>query len=213
MLYKIAMSVIKDCIETFKRRDPASRSTLEILLCYPGIKAIFFHRIGHWLWTNHLKLLARLVSEFSRFLTGIEIHPGVKIGKCFFIDHGMGIVIGETTEIADNVSIYQGVTLGGTSFHKGKRHPTIEEHVVVGAHASVLGPVTIGKHSKIGSGSVVIHDVPPHSTVVGIPGKVVKMVEPGDPEATLAHGTLPDPFGDAIRALDKRVKELEERVK
>lgn len=207
------MSAIKDCINTFKQRDPASRNALEIILCYPGVKAILFHRLSHWLWGHNLKLLARLFSELARFLTGIEIHPGVKIGKCFFIDHGMGIVIGETAEIADNVSIYQGVTLGGTSLSKGKRHPTVEEHVVVGAGAKVLGPITIGRHSKIGSGSVVVHDVPPHSTVVGIPGRVVKMTEPDDPEARMAHGTLPDPYGDAIRALDERMKKLEERLK
>lgn len=203
------MSNIKDCIETFKKRDPAARNSLEILLCYPGVKAILLHRLANWLWRHNLKLTARLTSDFSRFWTGIEIHPGAKIGKCFFIDHGMGVVIGETTEIADNVSIYQGVTLGGTSLNKGKRHPTIEEHVVVGAGAHVLGPIVIGKHSKIGSGSVVVHDVPPHSTVVGIPGKIVKQIEGDDPELRMAHGTLPDPYGDAIRALDERMKKLE----
>lgn len=203
---------LKECIRVFKERDPASRNWLEILLCYPGFKAILCHKVSNWLWRHHLKLLARFLSEFSRFLTGIEIHPGANIGRCFFIDHGMGIVIGETTEIHDNVSLYQGVTLGGTSFKKGKRHPTVEEHVVVGAHASVLGPITIGKHSKIGSGSVVIHDVPPHSTVVGIPGRVVHLQEPGEPEQALEHGTLPDPYGDALRAFDKRIKALEEKT-
>lgn len=208
---------IRETIRIFKERDPASRGTLEILLCYPGVKAIFFHRIAHWLWESGCKLCARLVSEVSRFLTGIEIHPGVRIGRRFFIDHGMGIVIGETTEIKDDVSIYQGVTLGGTSWSKGKRHPTLDEHVVVGAHAAVLGPITIGKYSKIGGGSVVVHDVPPHSTVVGIPGKVVHRNEPNDPrdllQDDLAHGTLPDPYGDALRGLDGRLKAIEEKLK
>jgi len=208
---------LREDIQMVRDRDPAARSAIEILLCYPGLKALFFHRIAHWLWEKGLKLLARILSEFSRWLTGIEIHPGAKIGRRFFIDHGMGIVIGETTEIGNDVSIYQGVTLGGTSWKKGKRHPTIEDHVVIGTHAAVLGPVTIGKHTKIGSGSVVIHDVPAHSTVVGIPGKVVHRREPTDPEARkqddLAHGTLPDPFGDALRSLDKRVTELENKLK
>ncbi len=145
----------------------------------------------------------------TRWLTGIEIHPGAKIGRRFFIDHGMGVVIGETTEIGDDVMLYQGVVLGGTSWNKGKRHPTLQNHVVVGAHAIVLGPITIGNNSKIGSGSVVVHDVPPHSTVVGIPGKVVHRRDESMPHSELEHGTLPDPYGDAIRALDERVKELE----
>lgn len=210
------LSRIKEYINVVRERDPAASSTLEILLCYPGLKAIFLHRIANWLWRRHLKLLARLISEFSRCLTGIEIHPGAKIGRRFFIDHGMGIVIGETTEIGDDVTIYQGVTLGGTSWTKGKRHPTVEDQVVIGAHAVLLGPITIGRESKIGSGSVVIHDVPSHSTVVGIPGKVVHRREPLDPEARkqdyLAHGTLPDPFGDALRDLDKRISEIEKRL-
>lgn len=212
--YRFSMTLfkhIREDIKMVRERDPASRNLLEILLCYPGLKALAFHRMANWLWRHHLKLLARCLSELARWFTGIEIHPGATIGRRFFIDHGMGIVIGETTEIHNDVSIYQGVTLGGTSWKKGKRHPTVEQHVVVGAHASVLGPITIGEGSKIGSGSVVVHDVPPHSTVVGIPGKVVRRAEPNDPEAELAHGTLPDPFGDAIRALDERLKRLEGR--
>jgi serine O-acetyltransferase len=205
---------LKDEIKAFKERDPAARGAVEIVLCYPGFKAILLHRLAHWLWNRHFKLLARLVSEFSRWLTGVEIHPGARIGKRFFIDHGMGIVIGETTDIADDVSIYQGVTLGGTSWTKGKRHPTIEPHVVIGTHAAVLGPVTVGRESRIGSGSVVVHDVPPHSTVVGIPGRVVHRREPTDDEDRkqddLAHGTLPDPYGDALRDLDDRLRRLEE---
>lgn len=196
-------------------RDPASRHVFEILLCYPGLKALCLHRMAHVFWKIRLKLLARLISEFSRWLTGIEIHPGATIGRRFFIDHGMGVVIGETAVIHDDVSIYQGVTLGGTSWSKGKRHPTIEQHVVIGGHASILGPITIGHDSKIGSGSVVVHDVPSHSTVVGIPGKVVHRRDHDgvDPrQEDLAHGTLPDPFGDALRMLNERVKKLEERM-
>lgn len=204
---------LREDIQMVRDRDPASRHVVEILLCYPGLKALFAHRIAHWFWKIHLKLMARLISELTRWLTGIEIHPGATIGRRFFIDHGMGVVIGETVEIHDDVSIYQGVTLGGTSWQKGKRHPTIENHVVIGTNAIVLGPITIGSESKIGSGSVVVHDVPPHSTVVGIPGRIVKRDEPADPERELAHGDLPDPYGDAIRALDERIKELEERVK
>lgn len=208
---------LRDSIRMVKERDPASRNWLEIVLCYPGIKAVFFHRIGNWFWRHGLKLFARMTSELSRWITGIEIHPGATIGKRFFIDHGMGIVIGETTEIHDDVSVYQGVTLGGTSWSKGKRHPTLEKHVIVGAHASVLGPITIGHDSKIGSGSVVVHDVPPHSTVVGIPGKVVHRKDPVDPhthkESDLAHGTLPDPYGDALRGLDERLRKIEEKLK
>lgn len=207
---------VREYIRTYKERDPASRNWLEILLCYPGLKALFFYRIANFFWRIGLKTLGRCISEFARFLTGIEIHPGTTIGRRCFIDHGMGIVIGETTEIADDVSIYQGVTLGGTSWKKGKRHPTIEEHCVIGAHSSVLGPITIGKYSKIGSGSVVVHDIPPHSTAVGIPGKVVHRNDPDDPKALiqddLAHGALPDPYGDALRALDERVKRLEENL-
>jgi serine O-acetyltransferase len=190
-------------------RDPAARNWLEILLCYSGFHVLVSHRINHFLWCCHLKTLARFLSTLTRWLTGIEIHPGAKIGRRFFIDHGMGVVIGETTEIGDDVMLYQGVVLGGTSWNKGKRHPTLQNHVVVGAHAIVLGPITIGNNSKIGSGSVVVHDVPPHSTVVGIPGKVVHRRDESMPHSELEHGTLPDPYGDAIRALDERVKELE----
>lgn len=204
---------LREDIQMVRERDPASRHVFEILTCYPGLKALFMHRIAHWFWKLHFKLLARWVSELSRWLTGIEIHPGATIGRRFFVDHGMGVVIGETTEIKDDVTIYQGVTLGGTSWSKGKRHPTIEEHVVIGGHASILGPITIGRESKIGSGSVVIHEVPPHSTVVGIPGKVVHRSEPVTDEERrqedLSHGTLPDPFGDAIRSINERLERLE----
>ncbi len=198
-------------------RDPAARSKLEIVCCYSGLHALVLHRIAHSLWRHRLKLLGRLLSHFGRFITGIEIHPGARIGHRFFIDHGMGVVIGETAEIGDDVTLYQGVTLGGTSWVKGKRHPTIEDRVVIGAGAIVLGPITIGNDSRIGSSSVVIHDVPSHSTVVGIPGKVVHRRDPivtegGEHHYDLQHGTLPDPFGETIDALRARIDELNRRI-
>lgn len=207
----------REGVQVYYDRDPACRSVLEILFCYPGFHAKCFHRLAHLLWCIRLKLLARFVSHINRFLTGIEIHPGAKIGRRFFIDHGMGIVIGETTEIGDDVSIYQGVTIGGTTWKKGKRHPTIEGRVVVGAGAKLLGPIRIGHDSRIGASSVVVTDVPPKSTVVGIPGKVVSWHPPEDSEARrhweLLHGELPDPFGEAIDSLNQGLHNLEERVK
>ncbi|MGH7800367.1 MAG: serine O-acetyltransferase [Thermodesulfobacteriota bacterium] len=192
-------------------RDPAARSTIEVIFAYPGFHAIFLHRIAHWFWNNHLRFLARFLSHISRFLTGIEIHPGARIGKGFFIDHGMGVVIGETSEIGDNVTIYHGVTLGGTSFSRGKRHPTIESNVTIGAGAKILGPLTVGSNSKIGANSVVIVDVPPSSTVVGVPGKTVLKEEfPVYPD--LEHNKLPDPEERAIQSLIEQVKELEKRI-
>ena len=211
------LRAIKEDFVMIFERDPAARSKLEIVLCYPGLHALVLHRIAHALWTHHLKLLARLLSHIARWITGIEIHPGAHIGKRFFIDHGMGVVIGETSEIGNDVTLYQGVTLGGTSWSKGKRHPTLGDRVVVGAGAIVLGPVHIEHDSRIGSSSVVIHDVPPLSTVVGIPGKVVHRREPiidekGEHHYDLQHGTLPDPFGDAIDGLRRSVSELHERL-
>tara|TARA_Y100000590_G_scaffold238677_1_gene268509 strand:+ start:245 stop:784 length:540 start_codon:yes stop_codon:yes gene_type:complete len=164
---------LKEFLDTYKKKDPASRSYLEIVVCYPGVHAVFFHKISNFFWKLKLKLLGRIISNISRFLTGIEIHPAVKIGKNFFIDHGMGIVIGETTVIGDNVSIYQGVTLGGTKWEKRKRHPSISDNVVIGAGAKVLGPITVGKNSKIGANSVVTRNVPSNTVVVGIPARVV----------------------------------------
>ena len=164
---------LKEFLDTYKKKDPASRSYLEIVVCYPGVHAVFFHKISNFFWKLKLKLLGRIISNISRFLTGIEIHPAVKIGKNFFIDHGMGIVIGETTVIGDNVSIYQGVTLGGTKWEKRKRHPSISDNVVIGAGAKVLGPITVGKNSKIGANSVVTRNVPSNTIVVGIPARVV----------------------------------------
>src|SRR5574341_488444 len=165
---------LKEDIQVVFHRDPAVRSVWEVALAYPGFHAILIHRLAHWLWQRRLTTLARFVSHVGRFLTGIEIHPGAKIGRRFFIYHGMGVVIGETAEVGDDVTIYQGVTLGGTSRSKEKRHPTVEDGVLVGVDATILGPVTIGRNSKVGAGAVVVNDVPPNSTVVGIPGRVVE---------------------------------------
>jgi serine O-acetyltransferase len=202
--------VIREQIDTIFHEDPAARSTLEIVLCYPGFHAVLLHRIAHQLYEAGLYLLARIVSSVSRLVTGIEIHPGARIGRRFFIDHGMGVVIGETAEIGDDVLLYQNVTLGGTGNEKGKRHPTLGNHVVVGSGAKVLGNITIGNHVKIGAGSVVVHSVPDHSTVVGIPGRVVKSRIEGNP---LEHGKLPDPEGQEREDLRQRVAELEETVR
>jgi serine O-acetyltransferase len=203
-------SAIREQFDTIFREDPAAKSRLEIVLCYPGFHAILLHRIAHRLYKANIPILPRFVSQISRFLTGIEIHPGAKIGKRFFIDHGMGVVIGETTEVGDDVLIYQGVTLGGTGNEQGKRHPTLGNNVVVGTGAKVLGGITIGSHVKIGAGSVVVRPVPDYSTVVGIPGRIVRMRAV---PAVLDHGSLPDPEGQEINDLKERVAELEETVK
>ncbi len=203
---------IREDFRSIYDRDPAARNWLEIVLCYSGVQAVTMHRVNHILWKAGLKTLARFMSTLVRWFTGIEIHPGANIGRRFFIDHGMGIVIGETTDIGDDVMLYQGVVLGGTSWNKGKRHPTLENNVVVGAHAVVLGPITIGHHSKIGAGSVVTHEAPPHSSIVGIPGKVLHRHDENVPHAELEHGTMPDPYGDAIHSLNDRIKLLENKV-
>lgn len=195
-------------INAVKERDPAARSTVEVLLCYPGIHALIFHRIAHFLHRCGLTLLPRLVSQFSRWFTGIEIHPGAKIGEGLFIDHGMGVVIGETTELGDNVTIYQGVTLGGTGKEKGKRHPTIGNNVVIGAGAKVLGPIEIGANSRIGAGSVVLRPVPPGATVVGIPGRVVFHNGARVPSINLNHTDLPDPVAEALHRLQDQIDSL-----
>ncbi|MDQ2901877.1 MAG: serine O-acetyltransferase [Acidobacteriota bacterium] len=197
---------IREQIDTIFREDPAAKSVLEIVLCYPGFHAILWHRFAHWLYTAQVPLLPRVISQWSRLITGIEIHPGAKIGRRFFIDHGMGVVLGETAEIGDDVLIYQGVTLGGTGHEKGKRHPTLGNRVVVGTGAKVLGGIRIGNNVKIGAGSVVVHSVPDNSTVVGIPGRVVRRVEAN---GVLEHGQLPDPEGQDIDDLKRRVAELE----
>src|SRR5438046_69069 len=201
---------IKEQFDTVFERDPAAKSRLEIVLCYPGFHAILLHRLAHRLYQWNLPLVPRVISQFSRFLTGIEIHPGATIGRRFFIDHGSGVVIGETTEIGDDVLLYQGVTLGGTGNEKGKRHPTLGNHVVVGTGAKVLVNILIGHHVKIGAGSVVVRPAPDYSTVVGVPGHVVRARnESGD----LEHGKLPDPEGQAIEDLSRRVAELESQLR
>jgi serine O-acetyltransferase len=203
-------AAIQEQIETIFREDPAATSVLEIFLCYPGFHAILFHRLSHRLYRSGLPILPRFLSQISRFLTGIEIHPGAKIGRRFFIDHGMGVVIGATTEIGDDVLLYQGVTLGGTGNEQGKRHPTLGNNVVVGTGAKVLGGITIGNNVKIGAGSVVVHPVPDNSTVVGIPGRVVRFRAP---QGVLEHGMLPDPEAQEINELKQRLEELEAQVK
>ncbi len=200
------LRTIREQIDTVFRADPAARSRLEIVLCYPGFHAIMFHRLTHRIYNAKLYTLARMISQISRGLTGIEIHPGARIGRRFFIDHGMGVVIGETSEIGDDVLIYQGVTLGGTGKEAGKRHPTLGNSVVIGTGAKVLGNITLGDYVKVGAGSVVTRSVPAHSTVVGIPGRIV--VGAGV-EGQLEHGQLPDPEGQAIEELSKRVAQLE----
>jgi serine O-acetyltransferase len=202
--------IIREQLDTIFREDPAAKSTIEILLCYPGFHAVIWHRLSHRLYEAGVPLLPRVISQFSRFFTGIEIHPGATIGRRFFIDHGMGVVIGETSEIGDDVLIYQGVTLGGTGNEKGKRHPTIGNHVVIGTGAKVLGSITIGNNVKIGAGSVVVRPVPSNSTVVGIPGRIVR--KRNDDNEVLEHGQLPDPEREELDELRKRVDELEHRL-
>jgi serine O-acetyltransferase len=202
---------IREDIQAVFERDPAARSVAEILFCYPGFHAVLVYRLAHWFWTRRLYFLGRFTSHVGRALTGIEIHPGAAIGKAFFIDHGMGVVIGETSEIGDNVTLYHGVTLGGTTWRKGKRHPTIGNNVVVGAGAKVLGPVKIGDNTRIGANSVVISEIPSNSVVVGIPGKVVFRVE-GDKRIELDREFMPDPQAIAIRSLLDRMNQLEEKV-
>ena len=204
-------AAIREQFETIFREDPAAQSRLEIILCYPGFHAILMHRLAHRLWEANTPILPRFISQINRFLTGIEIHPGATIGRRFFIDHGMGVVIGETAEIGDDVLLYQGVTLGGTGNEHGKRHPTIGNNVVIGTGAKVLGSIRIGNHVKIGAGSVVVRPVPDYSTVVGIPGRVVRMRSV--PSGVLDHGQLPDPEGQEINELKERVAELEEQVR
>lgn len=203
---------IKEDIETVFKKDPASRSVLEVLLCYPGLHAIWLHRIAHWFYKKKLYLIARIISHISRFFTGIEIHPGAKIGRRFFIDHGMGVVIGETTEIGDDVLIYQGAVLGGVSLSKGKRHPTIGNNVVIGAGAIVLGNIKIGDNARIGAGSVVLKDVPAGATAVGVPARIIGSTTP-DLVEKLEHNKLPDPIAEGFELLIKEINRLEERLK
>lgn len=202
---------MREDINSVFDRDPAARSVPEILICYPGLHAIWIYRIAHWFWRRNFFLAGRFISHLGRFLTGIEIHPGAKIGRRFFIDHGMGVVIGETAEIGDNVTLYHGVTLGGVTWDKVKRHPTLEDNVVVGSGAKVLGPFTVGSGARIGSNSVVIKEVPPHATVVGIPGRVVLSAKREEGRADLEHGNLPDPEARAISCLFDQIRELERK--
>jgi serine O-acetyltransferase len=211
---------IIDDIKVVFQRDPAAKNIFEVIFLYPGVHAIILHRIAHLFWIIPIPVLdwftrffARMISAFTRFLTGIDIHPGAKIGDRFFIDHGMGVVIGETSEIGHDVLLYQGVTLGGTGKDKGKRHPTLGNNIVVGSGAKILGPITIGDNVKVGAGSVVVHPVPPDSTVVGVPAKVVHTAGQKHPEDALMHGDLPDIEKAEVKRLCNRVEELEKRLK
>jgi serine O-acetyltransferase len=207
---------IKEDIQVVFQRDPAVRSAWEVALAYPGFHAVLMHRLAHWLWQRGHTTIARFLSHVGRFFTGIEIHPGATIGRRFFIDHGMGVVIGETTEIGDDVTIYQGVTLGGTSTVRIKRHPTIEDSVTIFSGAAVLGPVTVGRHSRVGAGSVLVTSVPEHSTVVGIPGRVVRHeamhTQTGKAIMDLNAADLPDVIAKAISGLAEYVEKLEKKV-
>jgi serine O-acetyltransferase len=201
----------REDIQTVFSKDPAARNVIEVLFLYPGLHALWCHRVAHWLWKHKLRFFARLFSHYSRMLTGIEIHPGARIGRRFFIDHGMGVVIGETAEIGDDVLMYQGVVLGGTALEKKKRHPTIGNNVVIGSAAILLGPITVSDGARIGANSVVVRSVPPGAVVVGVPGRVVE-----DPQRTqakpLEHGKLPDPFSEAIRLILEEQVRLDERL-
>ena len=205
------LSRIKEDIQTIFENDPAAKTVPEVILCYPGLHALILHRTAHKLYNMKVPLLPRMISSFSRLITGIEIHPGANIGRKFFIDHGMGIVIGETTIIGDNVLLYQGVTLGGTGKETGKRHPTLKDNIVVGSGAKVLGNITLGNNVRIGAGSVVITDVPDDSTVVGIPGRIV--MHKGQKSRHLQHNEIPDPMRDALTQLTHEIKDLKKIVK
>jgi len=204
---------IKEDISNALVMDPAARNWWEVFTCYPGLRAIWWHRIAHWLWLHKMYWPARYISHVTRFHTGIEIHPGATIGRRVFIDHGMGVVIGETAEVGDDVLIYKGAVLGGTSLNKGKRHPTVGNCVIIGTNAVILGPITIGDNARIGSGAVVLKPVPPDSTAVGVPARVVRgpHVEP-KPEVALQHDRLPDPMAEMYRSLDERLRQLEDEL-
>jgi serine O-acetyltransferase len=216
---------IRDDIRIVFERDPAARSTLEVLLTYPGLHAVWIHRVSHRLWRWRLKLIARVLSQLARWFTGVEIHPGATIGNRFFIDHGMGVVIGETAEIGDDCTLYHGVTLGGTSWERAKRHPTLGKNVVVGAGAKILGPITIGDNARVGSNSVVVKDVPANATVVGIPGRIVIAKDDANSEKRRAmaekigfdaygqhHGQLPDPVTQALDRILDHLHAVDERL-
>ncbi len=201
---------VRDDIHSVMERDPAARTQLEVLLCYPGLWAVWIHRVSHWLWGRNLRLLARILSQLVRFCTGVDIHPGAHIGRRLFIDHATGVVIGETTIVGNDVTMYQGVTLGGTGKQHGKRHPTICNGVFIGNNANILGNVTVGENSRVGAGSVVLADVPPNSTVVGVPAHIV--YHNGERVLITDPHDVKDPLSDALIALSARVEELEERL-
>jgi serine O-acetyltransferase len=203
---------LKEDVRTIKDRDPAAKNMVEILLCYPGLHAIWLHRIAHFLYEEGWYTTARLFSHFNRWFTGIEIHPGAKIGKRLFIDHGMGVVIGETSEIGDDCLIYKGVVLGGTTLERKKRHPTLGNRVIIGSNSTVLGAITIGDGARIGSGSVVVKSVPAGATIVGVPGRIVESMTPEKEELDFEHGNLPDPLSDIMKMLLQLYNKLEERV-
>jgi len=208
-----AVQRLREDIRTVFDKDPAARSILEVLTSYPGLHAVWGHRLAHWLWGHHAYFLARLLSHTIRWLTGIEIHPGATIGRRFFIDHGMGVVIGETAEIGDDVLVYKGVVLGGVSLEHAKRHPTVRSGVVIGSNAVILGPIEIGESAKIGSGAVVVKPVPPYATVVGVPGRVVKvsgMACPRRPD--LHHEELPDIVAQRLQQMSERIEALEAQI-
>lgn len=201
---------VREDIQTVLKKDPAARNSLEVLICYPGIWALIWHKPAHFLYKHNMKLIARVISQVTRFFTGIEIHPGAQIGRRCFIDHGMAVVIGETTEIGDDVTLYQGVTLGGTGKDSGKRHPTIGNRVIVSSGAKVLGPFKVGDDVKIGSGSIVLNEIPPGCTVVGIPGKIVKRY--GESTDDLNQVNLPDPVATELECLRRRIVTLENKL-
>ena len=203
--------LLKEDVQTVFQKDPAARSWIEVLLCYPGLHAIWSHRFAHYLWKHKFFFIARLLSHVTRFFTGIEIHPGAKIGRRFFIDHGMGIVIGETTEIGNDVLLYKGVVLGGTSLEKTKRHPTLGNNIIVGSNAIVMGAITIGDNARIGAASVVTHSVPANATAVGIPARV-SMGNTQDEINKLEHSKLPDPVADAMKYVLNEQRKLKERI-
>lgn len=205
-------SLIRQDLSVVFERDPAATSRLEVILTYAGFHALVAYRVAHWLRSKGVPILPRVLSQVARWLTGIEIHPGATIGKRFFIDHGMGVVIGETAEIGDDVTLFQGVTLGGTGKERGKRHPTIGNHVVVGAGAKILGAIRIGDNVKIGANSVVLKSVPPHSTVIGVPARIIKMEGERVPEATMDHANIPDPIIDRFEALEHELIELRKKL-
>lgn len=211
MLTKI-FQTLKEDIGIIYKKDPAARNIIEVIFCYPGFHALLLYRIAHKLWKWKIPVIPRMISTVARFLTGIDIHPGATIGRRFFIDHGMGVVIGETTEIGDDVLLYQGVTLGGTSSKPEKRHPTLGRGVVVGAGAKVLGNITLGNYSKVGAGSVVVDDVPDYATVVGIPGRIVVQKIYNEENGVLMHNRIPDPITCELNRLKYEVRELQEKV-